>query len=100
MLATFSARPGPPRGRRTDAETADMFASPVLVEGDPFWDLVAWSWPAIGILLAGPVLATIVFVVWLVLQPAEPDQGTEDLVAKAVPGDRERARAIQRQLAA
>src|SRR5690625_7949542 len=60
MLATFSARPGPPRGRRTDAEGADMFASPVLVEGDPFWDPVAWSWPAIGILLAGTVLATIV----------------------------------------
>src|SRR5690625_7746197 len=83
MLATFSARPGLPRGRRTDAEGADMFASPVLVEGDPFWDPVAWSWPAIGILLAGTVLATIVFVVWLVLQPEEPDQDTEDLVDKA-----------------
>ena len=98
MLATFSARPGPPRGRRTDAEGADMFASPVLVEGDPFWDPVAWSWPAIGILLAGTVLATIVFVVWLVLQPEEPDQDTEDLVDKAVRSDRERARAIQRRL--
>lgn len=75
-----------------------MGASPVLVAGDPFWDPVTWSWPAIGILLAGTVLATIVFVVWLVLQPEEPDQDTEDLVDKAVRSDRERARTIQRRL--
>jgi len=75
-----------------------MGASPVLVEGDPFWDPVAWSWPAIGILLAGTVLATIVFVVWLVLQPEEPDHDTQDLVDKAVRSDRERARTIQRRL--
>src|SRR5699024_3321271 len=98
MLATFSARPGPPRGRRTDAEGADMFASPVLVEGDPFWDPVAWSWPPIGILLAGTVLATIVFVVRLVLQPEEPEQATEDLVHEAVRSARERPRALQRRL--
>lgn len=66
--------------------------------GDSFWDPVTWSWPAIGILLAGTVLATIVFVVWLVLQPEEPDQDTEELVDKAVRSDRERARTIQRRL--
>ena len=75
-----------------------MGASPVLVEGDPFWDPVAWSWPAIGILLAGTVLGTIVFVVWLVLQPEEPDHDTQDLVDKAVRSDRERARTIRRRL--
>src|SRR5699024_4667531 len=98
MLATFSARPGPPRGRRTDAEGADMFASPVVVEWAPSWAPTAWSGSAIGIPLAGTVLATIVFGVWLVLQPEEPDQDTEDLVDKAVRSDRERARAIQRRL--
>lgn len=65
---------------------------------DPFWDPVSWSWPAIGILLAGTVLATIVFVVWLALQPEEPEDHTEDLVDKAVRSDRDRARSIQRRL--
>ncbi|WP_304502135.1 hypothetical protein [Brachybacterium sp. FME24] len=68
------------------------------LEGDPFWDPISFSWPLLGILLAITVLLTIGFVVWLVLQPEEPDHDTKDLVDKATRHDRERAQAIRRRL--
>ena len=50
----------------TVAGTASLF------EGDPFWDPVSFSWPLMLILLALCLLLTIVFLVWMALQPEEP----------------------------
>lgn len=67
-------------------------------EGDPFWDPVAATWPLMALLGAGCLLLTIGFVVWLVLQPDEPEQDTTPLVDKAVDRDRDRAALIRRRL--
>lgn len=75
-----------------------MGANPAPFEGSPIWDPVSWSWPLLGILLAGTFLLTLVFVVWTILQPDEPEHDTDDLVDKATRSDRERARTIQRRL--
>lgn len=63
-----------------------------------FWDPVAFSWPLLGILLGGTVVLTIAFLVWVVLQPEEPDLDTKPLVDKAVQRDLERAHIIARRL--
>ncbi|APX33786.1 hypothetical protein BH708_14900 [Brachybacterium sp. P6-10-X1] len=68
------------------------------MQGDPFWDPIAFSWPLFGIFLAIAVVLTIGFVVWMVLQPEEPDHDTTDLVDKATEHDRDRARTIRRRL--
>lgn len=68
------------------------------MQGDPFWDPVAFSWPLLGIFLAIALVLTIGFVVWLVLQPDEPDHDTTDLVDKATEHDRDRARTVGRRL--
>lgn len=68
------------------------------MQGDSFWDPIAFSWPLFGIFLAITLVLTIGFVVWLVLQPDEPDHDTTDLVDKATEDDRDRARAIGRRL--
>ena len=61
----------------TVAGTASLF------EGDPFWDPVSFSWPLMLILLALCLLLTIVFLVWMALQPEEPEDDTTALVDKA-----------------
>ncbi|WP_062946522.1 MULTISPECIES: hypothetical protein [Brachybacterium] len=67
-------------------------------QGDSFWDPVTATWPLMALLGAGCLLLTIVFVVWLVLQPDEPEQDTTPLVDKAVDRDRGRAALIRRRL--
>lgn len=67
-------------------------------EGDPFWDPVAFSWPLLAILAAICLLLTIGFVVWLVVQPEEPELDTTPLVDKAIREDRETATTIRRRL--
>lgn len=69
-----------------------------LFEGDPFWDPVAFSWPLLLILAAICLLLTIGFVVWLVIQPEEPERDTTPLVDRATRADRERAARIHRRL--
>jgi len=64
---------------------------------DEFWDPIEATWPLMGIFLVVGLVLTIGFVVWLVLQPEEPDHDTTDLVDKAVDRDRERARSISRR---
>jgi hypothetical protein len=71
-------------------------ASPFV--GDPFWDPVAFSWPLLLILAAICLLLTIGFVVWLVIQPEEPERDTAPLVDRATRADRERAARIRRRL--
>ena len=51
-----------------------------------------------ALLGAGCLLLTIGFVVWLVLQPDEPEQETTPLVDRAVDRDRGRAALIRRRL--
>ena len=63
-----------------------------------FWDPVAATWPLMALLGAGCLLLTIGFVVWLVLQPDEPEQDTTPLVDKAVDRDLGRAALIRRRL--
>lgn len=67
-------------------------------QGDSFWDPVDFNWPLMGILLAITAVLTLGFVVWMVLQPEEPEHDTKDLVDEAVDRDRERARTIGRRL--
>ena len=67
-------------------------------EGDSFWDPVAASWPLMALLGAIVLVLTIGFVVWLVLQPEEPDMDTEHLVDEAVRADRDEAALIRRRL--
>lgn len=66
--------------------------------GGSLWDPVAATWPLMALLGAGCLLLTIGFVVWLVLQPDEPEQDTTPLVDKAVDHDRGRAALIRRRL--
>lgn len=67
-------------------------------QGDSFWDPVAFSWPLMLILAAICILLTLAFVVWLVLQPDEPDLDTKPLVDKATRRDRTTATTIHRRL--
>jgi hypothetical protein len=67
-------------------------------EGDPFWDPVDFSWPLLAILGALCLLLTIGFVVWLVVQPEEPEHDTAPLVEKAARQDRRTAVTIRRRL--
>ena len=76
----------------TVAGTASLF------EGDPFWDPVSFSWPLMLILLALCLLLTIVFLVWMALQPEEPEDYTTALVDKATRQDRDSAATIRRRL--
>lgn len=66
--------------------------------GGSFWDPVAASWPLMALLGAICLVLTIGFVVWLVLQPEEPEMDTKPLVDKAVGKDRDRAALIRRRL--
>lgn len=66
--------------------------------GDPFWDPVAFSWPLLLILAAICVLLTIGFMVWVAVQPEEPEHTTKPLVDKATRRDRETAQTIRRRL--
>lgn len=68
------------------------------LEGDSFWDPVAASWPLMALLGAICLVLTIAFVVWLVLQPEEPDMDTERLVDEAVRADRDEAALTRRRL--
>lgn len=72
--------------------------SVIAFGGDPFWDPVPFSWPLLLILLALCLLLTIGFVVWLVVQPEEPEHSTKPLVDRAVQHDRESAVTIRRRL--
>lgn len=78
-----------------------MIVAELLATGgfknDPFWDPVEPSWPLFGILLAGTALLTIAFVVWLVIQPEEPEKDTAELVDQAVARDIDRARTVSRR---
>lgn len=65
---------------------------------DSFWDPVKANWSLFGILLAGTAVLTIAFVVWLVIQPEEPDHDTKELVDRAVDRDHDRARTISRRM--
>lgn len=69
-------------------------------EDSPFWnpDLPGSFWSVFGILLAGTAVLTIAFVVWMVIQPDEPEHDTTELVDKAVDRERDRARTISRRL--
>ena len=67
-------------------------------QGDSFWDPVAFSWPLMLILAAICTLLTLAFVVWLVLQPDEPEHDTRPLVDKATRRDRTTATTIHRRL--
>ena len=51
-------------------------------EDSPFWnpDLPGSFWSVFGILLAGTAVLTIAFVVWMVIQPDEPEHDTTELV--------------------
>lgn len=73
-----------------------LLAAPL--EGDSFWDPVAASWPLMALLGAIVLVLTIGFVVWLVLQPEEPDMDTEHLVDEAIRADRDEAALIRRRL--
>ncbi|MBB5832678.1 hypothetical protein [Brachybacterium aquaticum] len=77
---------------------APPFAGTAPFEGDGFWDPVPASWPLMAILLAVCLLLTIAFVVWLVLQPEEPDVDTTPLVDKATRHDREDAALVRRRM--
>ncbi|MGO1481088.1 MAG: hypothetical protein ACTHWF_08175 [Brachybacterium sp.] len=66
--------------------------------GDPFWDPVPFSLPLLLILAAICLLLTLGFVVWLVVQPEEPEVDTKPLVDKATRQDRETAVTIRRRL--
>lgn len=69
-------------------------------EDSPFWnpDLPGSFWSVFGILLAGTAVLTIAFVVWMVIQPDEPEHDTTELVDRAVDRDRARTRTISRRL--
>lgn len=71
-------------------------------EDSPFWNPLGPSpsnfWSVFGILLAGTAVLTIAFVVWMVIQPEEPEHDTTELVDRAVDRDHDRARAISRRL--
>lgn len=67
-------------------------------EGDPFWDPIPFSWPLLLILVAICLLLTIAFVVWLVVQPEEPERDSKPLVDAATRRDRQRAHRIRRRL--
>ncbi|MGP9538209.1 hypothetical protein ACT3SP_09355 [Brachybacterium sp. AOP43-C2-M15] len=69
-----------------------------IFQGDPLWDPVPFSWSLLLILVAICLLLTIAFVVWLVVQPEDPETDTEPLVDKAVRQDRETATTIRRRL--
>ena len=71
---------------------------PRALVGDPFWDPVPFSWSLLLILTAICLLLTIGFVVWMVLQPEEPEVDTKPLVDKATRQDRETAVTIRRRL--
>lgn len=75
---------------------AILLAAPA--EGSSFWDPVPATWPLMALLGAGCLLLTIGFVVWLVLQPEEPELDTKPLVDEAVGKDRGRAALIRRRL--
>ena len=72
--------------------------SVVAFGGDPFWDPVPFSWPLLLILVAICLLLTLGFIVWLVVQPDEPENSTKPLVDKAVRHDRESAVTVRRRL--
>lgn len=71
---------------------------PLALVGDPFWDPVPFSWSLLLILTAICLLLTIGFVVWMVLQPEEPEADTKPPVDKATRQDRETAVTIRRRL--
>lgn len=98
MLARISVDPGTPPGPAHYDRMGVLVVTGAPLEGDPFWDPIAFSWPLLGILLALGAVLTIGFVVWMVLQPEEPEHDTTDLVDKATEHDRDRARAIRRRL--
>ena len=101
MLGVISEARGPTRGPCIASEGAfvsNVAGSVLAFGGDPFWDPIPFSWPLLLILVAICLLLTLGFVVWLVVQPEEPDISTKPLVDKAVRKDRENAMTIRRRL--
>ena len=96
MLTWISA--APPLGRDRTAHPRGGPVQLLAFVGDPFWDPVPFSWPLLLILGAVFLLLTIGAVVWLVLQPEEPDLDTGPLVDKATRQDRDSAATIRRRL--
>ncbi|PMC74831.1 MULTISPECIES: hypothetical protein [unclassified Brachybacterium] len=66
--------------------------------GDPFWDPVPFDWTLMLILVAICLLLTLAVVVWLVMQPEEPEHSTKHLVDDAVQRDHDRARTIHQRM--
>lgn len=75
-----------------------VIADAAPFQGDSLWDPIAFSWPLLLILAAICILLTLAFVVWLVLQPEEPDFDTKPLVDRATHRDRTTAVTIHRRL--
>ncbi|WP_114853326.1 hypothetical protein [Brachybacterium sp. YJGR34] len=71
-------------------------------EDSAFWNPIPFSWPVALILLAVCALLTIAVVVWLVVQPDEPETGSRSraLVERATGRDRRRADTVRRRLEA
>lgn len=98
MLAGISVDPGAPPGSSCHDRMGVAMVAAAPMQGDPFWDPIAFSWPLFGIFLAIALVLTIGFAVWMVLQPEEPRHDTTELVDKATAHDRDRARTIGRRL--
>ena len=96
MLTWISAAPALGRDRAAHPEGGPVQL--LAFVGDPFWDPVPFSWPLMLILLALCLLLTIVFLVWMALQPEEPEDDTTALVDKATRQDRDSAATIRRRL--
>ncbi len=69
-----------------------------LILADGFWDPVPFSWPVMGILLAGIAVLTVGFLIWLMLQPDEPDMSSSAEIKRATRRDREAAAQIMTSL--
>lgn len=70
----------------------------ILAQTGSFWEPVPFSIPLLLVMAAFCLLLTIIYVVWLVIQPEEPDHSTTELVDKATRQDREEAELITRRL--
>ena len=98
MLAWISVGPGTTPGPSHHDRMGVLVVVAAPLRSATFWDPVAFSWPLMGFLLAITAMLTIGFVVWMVLQPEEPEHDTKDLVDRATRRDRESAHMIRRRL--
>ena len=57
-----------------------------------------WSWVTFGVLCLITVVLTVGFLLWMMLQPEEPEFDTTELVEKITRHDQERAATIRRRL--